>query len=124
LPGATVTTGLEWMTPAEARVSLGLLHGTQPDVIVLCHALDRERVLGLEDYPTPGPEEAIELHLKLARRTNARVRCGGVSLNTSSHREGEARAILAVLATRLRLPVADPLRPGPELEALVTECLA
>jgi uncharacterized NAD-dependent epimerase/dehydratase family protein len=110
--------------PSYAGVSLGLLHGTQPDVIVLCHEVGRERVLGLEDYPTPSLEEAIELHLQLARRTNPAVRCAGVSLNTSRYGATEAQAVLAALARPLHLPVADPLRPGKELEQLVDSCLA
>jgi len=110
--------------PSYAGVSLGLLHGTQPDVIVLCHEVGRETVLGLEGYPTPALEEAMELHLTLARRTNSRVRCAGVSLNTSRVKnDSDARALLQTYAKQLRLPVADPLRPGPELDRLVTECL-
>jgi uncharacterized NAD-dependent epimerase/dehydratase family protein len=97
----------------EASVSLGL-----------CHEATRERVLGLEDYPLPGLEEAIDLHLRLARRTNPRVRCAGVSLNTSGLEEGVIRPTLAVLSTKLKLPVADPLRPGEELDRLVSSCLA
>src|ERR1700727_1198995 len=46
--------------PSYAGVSLGLLHGTQPDVIVLCHEMGRDKLLGLEDYATPHLEEAIE----------------------------------------------------------------
>lgn len=60
--------------PSYAGVSLGLLHGTQPDVIVLCHEVGRGRVLGLESYPMPGLEEAIDLHLELGRRANPSVR--------------------------------------------------
>src|SRR5262249_8147298 len=70
--------------PSHGGVSLGLLQGTQPDVIVLCHGVGRDKMLGLDDYPTPNLEEAIELHLRLARRTNPAVRCGGLSLNTST----------------------------------------
>jgi uncharacterized NAD-dependent epimerase/dehydratase family protein len=110
--------------PSYAGVSLGLLHGTQPDVIVLCHEAGRDKVLGLEDYPTPTLDEAIALHLTLARRTNPKVRCAGVSLNSSSFDEASARAVLAALGAAVHLPVADPLRPGPELEALVSSCLA
>lgn len=109
--------------PSYAGVSLGLLHGTQPDVIVLCHEVGRDTILGLEDYATPALEEAIDLHLKLARRTNARARCAGISLNTSGLEESEARAILIKHRDRLDLPVADPMRPGAELDALVTSCL-
>ncbi len=39
--------------PAYAAVSLGLLHGSQPDVFVVCHETGRERVLGYPDYPLP-----------------------------------------------------------------------
>lgn len=109
--------------PSYAGVSLGLLHGTQPDVIVLCHEVGRDTVLGLDDYPTPDLEEAIDLHLRLARRTNSRARCAGVSLNTARLNDAEARATLAEHAARLHLPLADPLRPGPELDQLVTACL-
>ena len=110
--------------PSYAGVSLGLLHGTQPDVIVLCHEVGRDRVLGLEDYSTPSLEEAIDLHLKLARRTNPAVRCGGVSLNTSHLDEGKARAVLESTSAMLRLPAADPLRPGDDLNRLVASCLS
>lgn len=110
--------------PSYAGVSLGLLHGTQPDVIVLCHEVGRDRVLGLEDYSTPHLEEAIQLHLDLARRTNPRVRCAGVALNTSALDEARARGMLEARSGLLRLPVADPMRAGPELDRLVTACLA
>ena len=110
--------------PSYAGVSLGLLHGSQPDVIVLCHEVGRDRLLGLEDYSTPQLEEAIQLHLDLARRTNPTVRCAGVALNTSRLDESQARAALEARSALLRLPVADPLRPGEELERLVAECLA
>ena len=109
--------------PSYAGVSLGLLHGTQPDVIVLCHEVGRDTVLGLDKYPTPALDEAIDLHLRLARRTNAHARCAGVSLNTSRLSDLEARKTLAEYRAQLKLAVADPLRPGPELDELVTDCL-
>ena len=110
--------------PSYSGVSLGLLHGTQPDVIVLCHEEGRDSILGLEDYPVPSLDEAINLHLELARRTNPRVRCAGVSLNTSSLAAPDARAVLAERKAQLGLPVADPMRGGPELEELVASCLS
>lgn len=66
--------------PSYAGVSLGLLHGTQPDVIVLCHEAGREHVFGLPEFALPSPQEAIHLNLQLARRTNSAVCCAGVSL--------------------------------------------
>ena len=109
--------------PLYAGVSLGLLHGTQPDVIVMCHEVGRDHLLGLPHYPTPRISEAIELTLNLARRTNPDVRCAGVSLNTSSLDESRARETLAEQSRLLGLPVADPLRPGTELDRLVHACL-
>jgi uncharacterized NAD-dependent epimerase/dehydratase family protein len=109
--------------PSFSGVSLGLLHGSQPDVLVLCHAVGRERVLGLPDYAIPSLAEAIDLHLNLARRTNSGVRCAGVSLNTAALEADRACALMGTLAEGLMCPVADPLRPGPELERLVTACL-
>jgi uncharacterized NAD-dependent epimerase/dehydratase family protein len=109
--------------PAYAGVSLGLLHGTQPDVIVMCHEEGRDRVLGLPNYATPTISEAIELTLVLARRTNPGVRCAGVSLNTARLDEAQARAILQKHQRELGLPVADPLRAGAELDRLVEACL-
>jgi uncharacterized NAD-dependent epimerase/dehydratase family protein len=109
--------------PSYAGVSLGLLHGTQPDVIIVCHEAGRDRVLGVEDYSVPSLEEAIDLHLRHARRTNPAVRCGGVSLNTSKLDAGKARAVIEALSAMLKQPVADPLRPGEDLDRLVTSCL-
>jgi len=110
--------------PAYSGVSLGLLHGTQPDVIVMCHEVGRERVLGLDHYATPSLAEAIEVTLILARRTNPKVRCAAVSLNTARLDEKEARATLARYSAELQLPVADPLRTGSELDRMVEACLA
>jgi uncharacterized NAD-dependent epimerase/dehydratase family protein len=109
--------------PAYAAVSLGLLHGTQPDVIVACHQAGREHMLGWENMPVPDLPETIDLNLRLARRTNPAVRCAGVSLNTSSLTEPEARTLLASESRRLGLPVADPIRGGAELDRLVIACL-
>ncbi len=110
--------------PSYAGVSLGLLHGTQPDVIVMCHEERRERTLGLEDFPLPSLEAAIDMNLRLARRTNPGVRCAGVSLNTSGLDASQVRAVLAERKAQLGMPVADPLRSGPELEELVVSCLS
>jgi len=109
--------------PSYAGVSLGLLHGSQPDIIVMCHEAGRDRVAGMEHFATPSLSEAIELTLTLARRTNPSVRCAGVSLNTSRLEAAQAQEMLARERERLRIPVADPIRGGPELARLVDACL-
>jgi uncharacterized NAD-dependent epimerase/dehydratase family protein len=110
--------------PSYAAVSLGLLHGSQADVLVVCHQAGRQHILGLPNYPLPTLEETIELNLRLGSRTNPAIRCAGVSLNTSQLEAAAARELLASEAQRLGLPVADPIRGGPEFNQLVDACLA
>jgi uncharacterized NAD-dependent epimerase/dehydratase family protein len=110
--------------PAYAGVSLGLMHGSQPDVLVLCHAVGRDRILSAPEFATPGLDEALAVTLTLARRTNPAVRAAGISLNTSTITADEAEASMAALSREHGLPVADPLRPGPALARLVDACLA
>jgi uncharacterized NAD-dependent epimerase/dehydratase family protein len=109
--------------PSYAGVSLGLLHGSQPDVIVVCHEPGREHVIGHPELPMPSIEQTIELNLALGCRTNAAIRCGGVSLNTSQLSKKEAQRVIASEAQRLGLPVADPMRGGEEFERLLDSCL-
>src|ERR1700723_1064129 len=70
--------------PAYAGVSLGLLHGSQPDVIVVCHEVGRTRILGFPDFATPDLARTIGLTLAMARLTNPAARCAGISLNTAT----------------------------------------
>jgi uncharacterized NAD-dependent epimerase/dehydratase family protein len=109
--------------PAYAAVSLGLLHGSQPDVIVVCHQPGRACVLGHPDFALPSITETIDLNLRLGRRTNPAIRCGGVSLNTAHLDLQAARELMAQESARLGLPVADPMRPGAEFERLIDLCL-
>lgn len=110
--------------PSYAGVSLGLLHGSQPDVLVLCHEAGRERIVGLDGYRTPGLPEAIDLTVRLARLTNPNARCAGVSLNTSRLQPAAAAALIEEVGANLQLPVADPIRGGREFDRLVEACLA
>ena len=110
--------------PSYAAVSLGLLHGSQPDVFVVCHDPTRKTILGLEGFDLPTIEEVVEMTVRLGSRTNPAIRCGGVSLNTSSLSDGDAEKLLADESARLGMPVADPVRGGPAFEALVDACLA
>ena len=110
--------------PAYAGVSLALLHGSQPDVFVVCHEPGRERVLGHAGYLVPGLRETIELALQLGARTSPRIRCAGVSLNTGKMEQHAAHAHMAAESERLGMPVADPMRGGESFRQLVDNCLA
>jgi uncharacterized NAD-dependent epimerase/dehydratase family protein len=108
--------------PAYAGVSLGLLHGSQPDVIVVCHDPDRRYLLG-HPFALPDIGETIDMNLRLGRRTNPAIRCAGISLNTSRLSEVDANKLLAAESARLGLPVADPMRTGAAFDRLVDKCL-
>ena len=110
--------------PGYAAVSLGLLSGSQPDVLVLCHAHDRHHVSGYgPDFPLPPIESVIDLHLAHARLLRPQARVGGISLNTAGLAEAVAEQHLQQMEQALGLPVADPLRGGRRFQQLVDACL-
>lgn len=100
--------------PGYAAVSLGLLHGSQPDAIVVCHDATRTAMDEWPEYATPSVSECIELTLTLGRRTNPAVRCVGVSVNTSGLPNDERRPYLERLAGETGLPCIDPVADGSE----------
>lgn len=110
--------------PVFAGVTLSLLHGSQPDVIVVCHEPTRTRLLGDEEFTVPSVEQIIDLTLRLGSRTNPAIRVGGISFNTATLRDDQALEIMAAESARLGLPVADPIRGGQEFERLIDSCLA
>ncbi len=98
--------------PAYAGVSLGLLHGSQPDAIVLCHEATRTHIDGYPGFPLAEIEIGIARHLELARLTNPEVRCVGVSLQLSRLPETARLPALRELEARLGLPCVDPAITG------------
>ena len=110
--------------PAYAGVSLGLLHGSQPDVLVLCHEPGRTHLLGYPGFPTPSLEDAIALHLRMGSLTNPKIRCAGVSFNTSTLGPAEANEVIEHTSRAIGLPVADPMRGDAAFERLIEACLA
>ena len=109
--------------PSYAAVSLGLLHGSQPDVFVVCHEPGRTEMLGTAGYTLTSVEEIVALTMRLGGRTNPAIRCGGFAYNTSALGEDEAAELMASESRRLGLPVADPIRGGPAFDALLDSCL-
>lgn len=108
--------------PSYAAVSLGLLHGSQPDLFIVCHDPRRTHVLGHSDFALPSIEAVIAQTVALGRLTNPAIRCAGISLNTSSYDADAAAAVIAETAARTGLPVADPVRGGAAFERLLDAC--
>jgi len=98
--------------PGYSGVSLGLLHGSQPDAFVVCHDATRTRVSGWEHYPLPTVAECITQHGIMGRRTNPGIRCVGISVNTSNLPAGERSTYLSKLSIETGLPCVDPLIDG------------
>ena len=98
--------------PSYAGVTLGLIHGAQPDVIVVCHEPTRTNMRGLPDWPLPELGACIEANLQAARLTNPDVVCAGLSINTQALGQAEAEALLDELGKAHGLPCVDPIRTG------------
>ena len=107
--------------PAYAGVTLGLLHGSQPDAIVLCHDPSRQTIDEYPDFPIPDLRVAIEDYLRAGRLTNPAVRCAGLSINSSSLSDADCAEYFRRLTGELGLPVCDPVRTG--VDALATALL-
>ena len=110
--------------PSYAGVSLGLLHGSQPDRFVVCHDPTRHHVLGHPGFALPPIEAVIAQTVALGRVTNPAIRCTGISLNTADLSTAAAEQAIAETTARLGLPAADPLRGGAAFDRLVEACLA
>ncbi len=108
--------------PSFAGVSTGLLHGSQPDALVLCHDPSRLHLRGLAHYPLPEIGRCIEENLRVAALTNPDVRMIGIALNTSRLGEAEARDLCADVAAAHGLACTDPYRFGADV--LVDHLLA
>lgn len=95
-----------------AGVSMGLLHGSQADALVMCHEPTRTHMRGLPDFPLPGLKECIELNEACGRLTNPDCKVVGVSVNTVALDDSAAKDVLAKIADETGLPTTDTFRYG------------
>ena len=101
------------LNPSYSGVSLGLLHGSQPNAIVLCHDAARMEIdESGGDYPIPPLDEVIDDALRMARLTRKECFCAGVSVNTSMMSDFERDNYLSKLQSDLGLPCVDPVATG------------
>jgi uncharacterized NAD-dependent epimerase/dehydratase family protein len=98
--------------PSFAGVTMGLIHGAQPDALVLCHEPTRTHMRGLPHYSVPDMGECMDACLNAARLTNPAARFAGISVNTSHMSEEAANRFLAECEARFSLPCLDPVRHG------------
>jgi len=122
---------IEWLTPdnepdhwdliegqgslfhvSYSGVTLALVHGGQPDALILCHEPTRAHMRGLPGYALRSLEELRDMALPLARIANPACEVVGVSVNTQAMDEAAARDYLAGIEARMSLPATDPYRFG------------
>lgn len=97
--------------PSFAGVTMGLIHGSQPDALVLCHEPTRKTMRNV-DHPIPDINECIDLHVRAAKLTNPQAACIGVCVNTSALDEAAAAVCLKEIEAETGLPTVDPVRTG------------
>lgn len=111
--------------PSYAGVSLGLLHGAQPDAIVLCDEPGRPHMRGLPGRALPSLAQTLAANLEAAKLTNPDVICVGVALNTSNLSPQEAKRVCENVSAELNLPAQDPVAMGvDQIVDHLLECFA
>jgi len=131
---------IEWLAPANdedhwdmiegqgslfhasySGVTLALIHGAQPDALILCHDASRQEMRGLPGYSLPTLTQLRTIALTMARIVNPDCRAVGVSINTSALSEDRARDAIRTAEDETGLPATDPFRYGPDrlVDALI-----
>jgi uncharacterized NAD-dependent epimerase/dehydratase family protein len=98
--------------PSYAGVTIGLMHGSQADALVLCHEATQTEILGRMGYRVPPLDQCMDTYLTVARLTNPSVRFAGLSINTSKLPEHDRRPFLDDLSDKFGLPCVDPIVDG------------
>ena len=106
--------------PAYSAVTLGLLHGCAPDLMILCHQAGRETVHGYPDtsiLPLPRVRQIYEEAAGWLKPAPVVA----IALNTYGMPDEEARAVIVETEREMGLPTTDPVRygAGPLVEALL-----
>lgn len=94
-------------------VTMALVHGGQPDALILCHEPTRSHMRGLPDYQQPSLATLRDTALPLAQVGNPDCKVVGISINTQHMSEEDANAYLAEVEADMGLPTVDPFRHGP-----------
>lgn len=93
-------------------VTMALIHGGQPDALILAHEPTRTHMRGLPDYDLPSLETLRDTALPIARVANPGCQIVGISVNSQHLSEEDALAYMAEVEARMGLPTVDPYRLG------------
>jgi uncharacterized NAD-dependent epimerase/dehydratase family protein len=99
--------------PFYSGVTLGLIHGSAPDLYVLCHKAGQEFVEDDPRFPIPPLPQLVELHERISLLAKP-ARVAAIALNTRDLEENEARRAIQAAEDETGLPAGDPVRFGAE----------
>ena len=95
--------------PAYSGVTTSILHGAQPDSLVLCHNAGNETFGGYDDFALPSPAEYVALYESMAAPISPATVDAGM-LNTADLGPDDAEAAVADYAEAIDAPATDPVR--------------
>jgi uncharacterized NAD-dependent epimerase/dehydratase family protein len=99
--------------PAYSGVTLGLLHGSAPDVLVLVHKAGARAIRNYPALPIPSLPELVGAYEAVARGVRP-ARVAAVALNTADLDEHDARAAVGEAQEATGLVADDVVRFGPD----------
>jgi uncharacterized NAD-dependent epimerase/dehydratase family protein len=100
--------------PAYSGVTLGLLHGSAPDLLVLVHKAGTGTIRNYPDLPIPPLPELVAAYEGVARRVRP-ARVAAIALNTADlGSDEEAREAIAAAQAETGLVADDVVRFGPD----------
>lgn len=99
--------------PRYSCVTLGLLHGSIPDGLILCYQMGRTRIAGMEQYPLPSLERLKQYYEASANLMHP-CRVIGVAINSQNFSDAEAATERERVRGETGLPVCDVIRHGPD----------
>ena len=108
--------------PAYSAVTLGLLHGSLPDLLILAHRAGATHFSGYPDLALPSLPDLVRAYEGITRPLRP-ARVAAVALNTSGiASDEEARAAIAEAEDETGLPADDLVRFGADrvLDAVLT----
>jgi len=93
-------------------VTTALVHGGQPDALILSHEPTRPHIRGLPDYALPSLEDVRDVGLRLAQVVNPQCKVVGVSINSQHMTDQASTDYCAEIEARIGLPTVDSFRHG------------
>jgi uncharacterized NAD-dependent epimerase/dehydratase family protein len=100
--------------PGYSPVTLGLIHGSNPDAMIFCHKVGATTIEGYENCPLPPLRRLIEINEEAINwiRQDHSSKVVGLSLVTQGMSEQEARAAVKRTEDETGLPATDVWRFG------------